>query len=486
MKKLMLFVLLSALVSTGAVNAQNKTAKIDKLIKSYFDTERFMGTVLVAENGKVLFRKGFGNANLEWKIPNGPNGVFRIASITKTFTAVLTLQLVQEGKLTLDSKISDFLPYYRKDIGEKITIRQLLTHSSGIPNYLQLPGFMPDQIKFPMKNVEEFIKKFCSGDLQFEPGSKFSYNNSGYAILGAIIEKVSGMTFEELLKKRILDPAGMKNTGLDRPDLFLADRVYGYVRNLDGSFIPAPYWDMTSAYTAGQIYSTVDDMLKYHEALLGEKLLKDEFKKLMLTKYYPAFGGNYGYGWMLTDLETGENGKPLQINSHEGGLPGFNLYFARIPEKNQVAVILNNTSDAPLKEIAKNIFCILNGLDYKMPQKSLAREMYKIMHKSGVETALKFFNEKKMKEKDKYAITESELNRMGYELMWEGKKTEAVAVFRLMADEFPTSGNAFDSLGEGYMNLGDKENAIKNYQKSLELNPQNANAEEMLKKLQQM
>ncbi|MGE5353586.1 MAG: serine hydrolase domain-containing protein, partial [Acidobacteriota bacterium] len=250
MKNFILIVLLTALASTGLVTARNKTAKIDKLIKSYYDTERFMGTVLVSENGKVLFRKGFGQASIEWNIPNGPNGVFRIASITKTFTAVLTLQLIQEGKLSLDNKISDFLPYYRKDIGEKVTISQLLTHSSGIPNYLQLPGFMPDQIKFPMKSIEEFIKKFCSNDLEFLPGSKFSYNNSGYAILGAIIEKVTGMTFEEALKKRILEPAGMINTGLDRPDLLLSNRVNGYIRNLDGSFQPSPYWDMTSAYTA--------------------------------------------------------------------------------------------------------------------------------------------------------------------------------------------------------------------------------------------
>lgn len=485
MKKLVLMTLLSALVFTGAISARNKTAQIDKLIKSYFDTERFMGTVLVAENGKVLYKKGFGDANIEWKIPNGPNGAFRIASITKTFTAVLTMQLVQEGKLSLESKISDFLPYYRKDIGENITVGQLLTHSSGIPNYLQLPGFRPDQIRQPMTNVEEFIKKFCSHDLEFTPGSKFSYNNSGYAILGAILEKVTGVTFEEALKKRILEPAGMNNTGLDRPELLLQNRVNGYVRNLDGSFQPAPYWDLTSAYTAGQIYSTVDDMLKYHEALMGEKLLKNEYKKLMLTKYYPAFGGHYGYGWMLTDLETRNSTQPLLINSHEGGLPGFNLYFARIPEKNQVAIILNNTSDAPLKEISRNIFSILNQLDYKLPRKSLAREMYKTMNKSGLEAALKFFNERKMK-KDKYTVAESELNRIGYELMWQNKKAEAVAVFRLTANEFPQSANAFDSLAEGYMNLGDKDNAVKNYHKSLEMDPKNANAEEMLKKLEKM
>ncbi|MGE5498038.1 MAG: serine hydrolase [Syntrophothermus sp.] len=484
MKKIFSLFLLLIFTYPNGINAQSTSGKIDKLIKSYFETEKFMGTVLVAENGKILYRKSFGYANVELKVPNSPEGKFRIASITKTFTALLTMQLIQEGKLSLDNKISDFLPYYRKDIGERVTVHHLLTHSSGIPNYLQIPGFMPDQIKFPMKSIEEFIKAFCSNDLQFSPGEKFVYNNSGYAILGAIIEKVTGQTFEEALKKRILEPAGMKDSGLDKMDLILENRAYGYVRNLSGGFQPAPYWDMSTAYTAGQMYSTADDMFKYHQALLGEKLLSNVFKEKMFTKYYPAFGNYYGYGWMLRDLAVKE--KSLVINSHEGGLPGFNLYFARIPEKNQVAVILNNTSDAPLKEISDNIFKILNGLEFKLPVKSLAREMLKIIYTSGSEAAIKFFKDKKATEKDRFEIVERDLNKAGYDLLAQKKLKEAVSVFNLMTEEFPGSGNAFDSLAEGYLTMGDKENAVKNYQKSIELDPKNTNAADMLKKLKNM
>ncbi|MGE5681537.1 MAG: serine hydrolase [Bacillota bacterium] len=485
MKKLLCALFIFVLVSTVYLNAQSKTEKIDKLVKSYYESEKFMGTVLAAEKGKVIYRKGIGYANIEWKTPNSPEGVFRIASITKTFAAVLTMQLVQEGKLKLESKISEFLPYYRKDIGENVTMHHLLTHSSGIPNYLQLPGFTTDLIRNPMVSVEDFIKKYCSNDLQFKPGEKFTYNNSGYAILGAIIEKVTGQRFEEVLKVKILDPAGMKNTGFDRSSLLLENRVTGYVRAMDGSFRPAPYWDISQAYAAGQMYSTVDDMLKYHEALMGEKLLKDEFKKIMFTKYYPAFGHHYGYGWMIRDMELKKGEEPLLINSHEGGLPGFNLYFARIPEKDQVAIILNNTSDAPLKDMSMDIFSILNGLEYKYARKSLTRQMYKVLNKSGIESALKYFNENKSK-KGKFDLSENELNALGYELMNTNRKAEALEVFKIMAGEFPESSNAYDSLAEGYMNLGDNENAIKYYQKSLELNPQNVNAETMIKKIKQL
>ena len=214
-------------------------------MKAYFDAEQFMGTVLVAEKGKIVYENGFGFANREWEVPNRPEGVFNIASITKRSPRTLTLRLVQEGKLKLDDKISDFLPYYRKDIGGKVTIHHLLTHSSGIPNFVGMPGFLTSGAREPMGKLEDFIKKYCSRDLDFEPGTTFNYNNSGYVILGAIIEKASGMTFEEALRDRILGPCGMTRSGLDYNHLSIPKKMTGYVRKLDGSLEIAPYWDRT-------------------------------------------------------------------------------------------------------------------------------------------------------------------------------------------------------------------------------------------------
>ena len=180
----------------GQNTAQDKAAKIDEVMTAANKYRLFNGSVLVAENGKVIYKKGLGLAKMEWNIPNTPDTRFRLGSITKQFTAALILQLVEQGKVKLDGKVSDYLPAYRKDIGEKVTIHQLLNHTSGIPSYTSLPGFFNDVSRNPF-TVDDFIKKYASNNLEFEPGSKFSYNNSGYFLLGAIIEKVTGQTYEQ-------------------------------------------------------------------------------------------------------------------------------------------------------------------------------------------------------------------------------------------------------------------------------------------------
>ncbi len=209
--------ILAALQSAalGQNTVQDKAAKIDEVMTAANKYRLFNGSVLVAENGKVIYKKGLGLAQMEWNIPNALDTKFRLGSITKQFTATLILQLVEQGKVKLDGKVSDYLPAYRKDIGEKVTIHQLLNHTSGIPSYTSLPGFFNDVSRNPF-TVEDFVKKYASNNLEFEPGSKFSYNNSGYFLLGAIVEKVTGQTYEKALKERILDPVGMKNTGYDQ------------------------------------------------------------------------------------------------------------------------------------------------------------------------------------------------------------------------------------------------------------------------------
>src|SRR5687767_6830207 len=187
MKTARLFTLfIFALITATDAFAQQNVQKIDGLLKQYYDYGQFNGSVLVAEKGKIIYEKGFGMANMEWSVPIQPDTKFRIGSVTKQFTATLVLQLVEEGKIKLDAKLSDYLPDYRKDTGGRITIHQLLNHTSGIPSYTGRPGFFAEVSRNPY-SVTDFVKKFASGDLEFEPGSKYSYNNSGYYLLGAII-----------------------------------------------------------------------------------------------------------------------------------------------------------------------------------------------------------------------------------------------------------------------------------------------------------
>src|SRR5215213_11947286 len=222
-----------------AALAQDKPAKIQEVLALAHKYGQFNGSALVTENGKVIYKGAFGMANMEWAIPNAPDTKFRLGSITKQFTAMLTLQLVEQGKLKLDGKISDYLPDYRKDVGDKVTIHHLLTHTSGIPSYTNAPGFFENVSRNPYK-VADFVKKYASGDFEFEPGSKFSYNNSGYFLLGAIIEQVTGKPYARVLQERILDPLQMKDTGYDDDAPLIKKRAAGYQKTPDG-YKNAPY-----------------------------------------------------------------------------------------------------------------------------------------------------------------------------------------------------------------------------------------------------
>ena len=206
---------LSAVLLTASVAfTQTKSAKIDALIQQYVANRQFNGSVLVAEKGQIIFKKGYGMANMEWNIPNAPDTKFRLGSITKQFTAMLIMQLVEKGKLKLTGKVTDYLPDYPKATGDKITIHHLLTHTSGLSNYTNFPGFFEKQSRNPY-TPEVFLKEFMNLPLDFEPGSKFSYSNSGYFLLGVIIEKVTGKSYAEVLKTNILAPAQLQDTGYD-------------------------------------------------------------------------------------------------------------------------------------------------------------------------------------------------------------------------------------------------------------------------------
>jgi CubicO group peptidase (beta-lactamase class C family) len=252
-----LFGLILLISVQAAIFAQDKIEKIDALIQKYVDYGQFNGTVLVAERGKVIFKKGYSLANREWNIPNQPNTKFRLGSITKQFTSMLILQLVESGKIDLQGKLSDYLPFYRKDTGDKVTLHHLLTHSSGIPSYTNLPQFA--EISRKPYPVQEFVEKYCSGGFEFEPGSKYKYNNSGYFLLGAIIEEITDKSYEEVLQEKILDPLGLKDTGYDHHDTIIPNRATGYNNTFEG-YLNSPYLDMSLPYAAGSLYSTVQDL----------------------------------------------------------------------------------------------------------------------------------------------------------------------------------------------------------------------------------
>jgi len=480
MKTTKLFTLfIITLMSASAAFAQDTAQKIDGLLKNYYDYGQFNGSVLVAEKGKVVYAKGFGMANMEWAIPNQPDTKFRIGSVTKQFTAALILQLVAEGKIKLDGKLSEYLPDYRQDTGSKVTVHQLLNHTSGIPSYTSQANFFADVSRNPY-SVADFVKKYASGELEFEPGSKFAYNNSGYFLLGAIVEKVAGKSYETVLKERIFEPLGMKNSGYDNHAPLLQKRASGYEKIPDG-YVNAAYLDMSLPYAAGSLYSTVEDLYKWDQALYENKILSADSKKLMFT---PGLS-NYGYGFLIADAPIGKTDQKAKVIQHGGGINGFNSLLTRLVDRQQTIILLDNVGLGRYHgNITKSVISILNGQPVDAPKKSLAETLTKTAREKDAAAAVAEYRKLKTENAAVYDFSETELNMVGYQLLGMKRAKDAIEIFKLNVEMFPKSANPYDSLGEAYLADNQKELAIANYKKAVELDPKNTNAAQIVRRLE--
>jgi CubicO group peptidase (beta-lactamase class C family) len=458
---------------------QDAAEKIDKLMSQYMECCAFTGTVLVSDHDKVIFKKGYGMADREWSIPNTPDVKFRLGSITKQFTSMLIMQQAAKGTIKLDGHLSDYLPYYRKDTGDKITISHLLSHTSGVPSYTDDPKFFAE-VSRNYYAVDDFVKKYCSGDLQFEPGSKFHYDNSGYFLLGAILEHVTGKSYEVLLKENILGPLGMSDTGYDHYADILPKRASGYQQEM-GVVVNAPYLDMALPYAAGSMYSTVEDLYKWDQALYTDKLVPADLKQKLFTPNLD----NYGYGWDIRNIANGEPGAGQTLISHGGGINGFNTLEQRYIVDHDLIVIFNNTPGANLGEMAKGIRSILYNQEPAPPKRSLSRDLGKTVAEHGVDAAIAQYHTLKNSGSKDYDFNEEQLNQLGYVLLQQNRNADAIAIFKLNVEEYPKSGNVYDSLAEAYAKNGQKQLSIENYKKSLELDPKNQNAADRLKELEQ-
>lgn len=314
------------------------TDRLDKYMQAQVDINNFSGTVLIMKQNKVVLKKAYGLADREWNISNAIDTKFRIGSITKQFTAVGILQLQQQGKLSVQDKLSKYISNFPK--GDSITIHMLLTHSSGIKNYIDLSGYWPGMKFFPM-TVDSMITTLKQIPLDFSPGTKWNYSNSGYLILGYIIEKVSGEKYRQYIQNHVLKIAGMDNSGVDRPDTILYHRARGYSK-INGSYINAFPWVSPEIPSGeGAMYSTVEDLYKWDKALSNTTIISESSKKQMFTPYW----GNYGYGFSI-DVFLGH-----ARNWHNGAIDGYTSTFSRFPNDSVCVVVLSN-NEARSEEVA--------------------------------------------------------------------------------------------------------------------------------------
>lgn len=351
MKNIILFAATIFALCGSAQTDLEKALRIDSILSAYTNKNLFNGSVLIAKKDKILLSKGYGQANFAFGIPNSATTKFKLASVSKQFTAMSVLILQERGLLNTNDKLSKFIPDFPN--GDRISLHHLLTHSSGIVDFTSLPVY--DSIMNRQHTPEQLISYAKNKKLEFEPGTKFSYSNSGYIILSYVIEKASGMELGNFLSANIFEPLGMKNSGLWHSREIIKNAAVGY--NLDEKPKEARYIDMSVPSGAGAIYSTVEDLYLWDRALYTEKLVK----KSTLEKMMTPFKDNYAYG-----LQVGAYAGRKMI-SHSGGIEGFSTIMYHFPEDELFIVILRNTENQNMFASHKITRAIMYSQPYQLP-----------------------------------------------------------------------------------------------------------------------
>ncbi len=510
----------------SVVVAGAKGRKIDGLLRAYHREGALNGAVLVAERGRVIYARGFGLADMEFGVPNRPDTKFRTASISKPVVAFLAMRLVERGKLSLDAKVSDYLPDYRRDVADRVTVRQLLSHTSGIPDTLVNPGIWEREVRDPF-TPRELLERYSKGPPEFEPGTRLKYGTLNYVLLSLVIEKAAGEPFERALGEYVFAPLGMRDAGVEgaaatvvrdergRSVLKGAAPVVerlasGYVKAGAG-FSRAPFMDMTHAYAGGSVYATVGDLFLLDRALYDDALLSKPLRDVMLTPVVE----DTALGWNVRELSFADLGKPFlnivdppaaprpapsdfKIVYKLGDLWGFSGLFARhVNEQHAVIILLNaNTRGVYFDLAAVSMWQAVASILYDRPYFTPREHMFAdLVGRGGYARAARTFRRLKRAEPHSPVIREAEFNALGYEALGKGEAARAVGIFRLNVEAHPLSANAYDSLAEAYARGGDRRAAVEYYEKVLAVIPRDpdadaafkerlrANALEMLRKL---
>lgn len=470
----MLPVLLSVCIlflnaQTSSHNLPDKSKQIDNFISAINKDGHFMGAVLVSENGKIIYKKGFGFADTKTKEKFTPATPCYIGSISKQFTAMGIAILKEKGKIDYDQSIRQYFPEL-PDCFQAVSILNMLHHSSG----LALFGDYPDMTENDVFNI---LKQQTS--LGFTPGSKFEYCNANYTLLGMLIEKISGKSLDEFLTANVFIPCGMKNTYVDEPAIKNRRRAVGYYLFGD------EYNYSTYIGGAASVVSTVEDLYKWDKMLYNPTIISKQSAEEIFTpdkhewenKMYGKQG--YGFGWFISG---DDNDKIVQ---HDGGFAGFRSYIERQVNKHNGIIFISNVRHDLIGEIREGINNILIDKPYTIPKLSGANWILSNAKKQGMKQAiLDYKSLSKGKDSSRYNFSERECNSLGYYLLRNNKTDDAIQLFKFNTEQFPNSGNVFDSLGEAYLKAGDKTNALASYKKALELDPGNSNAADIIKKLE--
>jgi CubicO group peptidase (beta-lactamase class C family) len=465
------------LIAGQILPAQSKKAKLSEIMNSYHNFNMFDGAVLVAENGKIIYKAAFGLANREWNIPNSSNTKFMIGSVSKPFTATLMLILAQKGLVSLNKTIEDYLPEFKNKPAAKVTIRQLLNHTSGIPNYDIIKDFFP-KISRQYFSREDYLKIYRDSALAFAPGTRYLYSSWGYFTLGYIIEKVTGKSYEQAMKEEIFDQLKMEHSGSYSHTKIVANRASGYDYAL-GNYLSADFRDQSNTMGTGDIYTTVEDLFKFHLALANNSLLNKELTDEMFTPgMRPA---RYGYGWFNQNFRYTTTDS-VKANYHLGSTEGFISFMIRIPETNSMAVILCNSAPTDFFGIIKNLLKVLYNKPV-MLKEPIHKKMETIIGKFNAEKAVIAYKNMKADTAHYYADW-LQMYYLGEKLLSLKRYDDARIIAENNVREFPDKDFVALSMANIYLSLNRKEEAIKFYKKTLELNPEMEEAKNRLKEIE--
>jgi CubicO group peptidase (beta-lactamase class C family) len=324
-------------------------SKLNENIHTYLEKlDLFSGCVLLSKDGEVLFSEGYGKASYELGVSNTPGSKFRIGSISKTFTAVSILQLVDKGQIRLNDAVDMYFPQQKN--GDKISISNLLSHTSGIQNYTDNP-LMSDWVK-NHSTPDEIFHRFSDTQLAFNPGTQFSYSNSNYVLLGLLLEKITDKPYDLAIKESIFDPLGMGDSDIETPFKIVHNRTSGYELDPSKSLINAPFFNTTNAYGCGNIISTVQDLNLWDTALYSDKLITPHLKSKMFEPFLGQF--EYGYGWFLQYTPFGK------LALHSGGITGYSSMLLRFMDSGLSVIVLCNISQ-DINEVCKELATIAHN-----------------------------------------------------------------------------------------------------------------------------
>jgi CubicO group peptidase (beta-lactamase class C family) len=448
--------------------AQALNDQVEAYMQAAVRNAHFSGTILVARNGVPVVHRAYGMANVELHTPNSTATVYDLASVSKQFTATLIMQLKEQGKLDIANSICTWVercpPAWRA-----ITLRHLLTHTSGITNFSSLPNW-DEELSHRTYSRSTLLALFRDLPLEFAPGTKYRYSNSGYFLLGMVIESVTKRAYGDVLRSNITEPLGMVHTSFNDNRLLVDHRATAYY-SLGTSFINARQMSLSTLLGAGGIQSTTADLLRWDQALYTNQLLSPASRQEMFT---PVLNG-YGYGW-----QTGESLGRTRVD-HSGSFRGFSTYIVRFLRDSLTVIVLSNSDRASGSGTGMDLARIAFGEPYVLPTLKLRDRLYDTVVGSGVSVALKQVADIR---RDTPALPLDEtLLDVGYDLLEAARIADAIAVFEYNISLHPKSAYSYDGLGDAALAMGNDALARRHFETSLKIDPSNRYAIDALKRM---